>query len=93
MATLQLKGMNDRLYEALRARAAARRRSISREAVALIEEGLSRSATDPEAATRTFLAELAGKWADDRPPEEIAKEMRKARHFRKRLGDNGDVFA
>lgn len=33
MATLQVKGMNDRLYESLKARAEADRRSVSQEVV------------------------------------------------------------
>ena len=92
MATLQVKGLDDRLYAALGARAAMDNRSISQEVVTLIEEFLARPQRDPRTATRAFL-DLAGSWPDDRPPARIAAEIRRARRSRHRFKGAKDVFA
>ena len=42
MATLQVKGMDDRLYDALAARAAGENRSISQQVVTIIRDFLAR---------------------------------------------------
>ena len=44
MANLQVRGIEDRLYEALRARAELDNRSISQEVVTIIEQFLARPA-------------------------------------------------
>lgn len=90
MATLQVKGIDNRLYAALGARAAADKRSISQEVVFMIEEFLSRSPSDHRAATSSAL-ELAGSWQDDRSPSEIASDLRKARRTGKRFRRDKDV--
>ena len=91
MATLQVKGMDDRLYKAIGVRAAADKRSISQEVVFIIEEYLSRSAGDQRATTSAAL-ELAGSWEDERVPRQIASDLRKARRTGKRFGKDGNVF-
>ena len=90
MATLQVKGIEDDLYEALRARAAMDNRSISQEVVAFIKDSLARPAASAREATEAFLG-LAGSWQDERTAREIAREIRKARRGGKRFSN--DVFA
>ena len=90
MAILQVKGIDDRLYAALGARAAADKRSISQEVVFMIEEFLSRSPSDQRAATASAL-ELAGSWDDDRSAGQIAADLRKARRSGKRFRKDDDV--
>ena len=92
MATLQVKGLDDRLYEALRARAAMDNRSVSQEVVVMIREFLSRPTQDPAQATRTAL-ELAGSWQDERTAAQIASDLRKARRSGRRFRKDRDVFA
>ena len=91
MATLQVKGMDERLYKALRARAEADKRSISQEVVYIIELFLSRPSNDHRAATDALI-ELAGTWQDERTASQIAADIRKARRTSKRFSRNHDVF-
>ena len=93
MATLQVKGMDDRLYQALGARAALDNRSVSQEVVTIIQEFLSRPTPRTVEATRAFL-DLAGSWSDSRTAEEIADQIRKARRSKRRFRRGaGHVFA
>jgi plasmid stability protein len=91
MATLQVKGMDDRLYETLSARAAQDHRSISQEVVMIIEEFLSRPENSPHKNMRAFL-ELIGSWEDDRSAEEIVEDIRKNRRSGGRMVDQENVF-
>ncbi len=49
MATLTVKNLPDELYERLKRRARARRRSINSEAIVLLEEALKAPSSDEEA--------------------------------------------
>jgi plasmid stability protein len=49
MATLSIKGFPDALYRRLKLRATAEHRSISQQAILLLEEGLARATVDPRA--------------------------------------------
>ena len=91
MATLQVKGIDDQLYEALGARAAQDNRSISQEVVTMIREFLARPGRDPAEATRAML-EMAGTWQDDRTTRQIAADLRKARHTGRRFRKDRHVF-
>jgi plasmid stability protein len=93
MATLQVKGMDDRLYGALRRRAEMDDRSISQEVIHIVRNFLAKPTADiAEASDR--LLELAGSWEDDRPAEEIAADMMRGRkhppRFTKELSDAFD---
>ena len=77
MATLQVRSIDDQLYQALGKLAAREQRSISQQVVAILKEHLAqplRHAT----ATDDFLA-LCGSWRDDRSADEIAAEIRSNR--------------
>jgi hypothetical protein len=91
MATLQVKGMDDALYEALGARAVADNRSISQEVVMMIRHYLSCTAASPEEATSQFLS-LCGSWEDERSAAAIAHSIRAARRSSKRFGRGKSVF-
>ena len=78
MATLQVRSMDDRLYEALGRRAAMDNRSISQEVVMIVKEYLSAPDAHHKRKTESFL-ELAGSWQDDRSAEEIIREVGKSR--------------
>jgi plasmid stability protein len=91
MATLQVKGMDDRLYQALGARAAMENRSISQEVVSIIQKYLSTPLEDSRVSARALLA-LAGSWQDERSAEEIVRDIRQSRRFGRRNKELGDVF-
>jgi plasmid stability protein len=84
MATLQVKGLDDNLYSALRSRAKRDNRSISQEVATIIEDFLAHPAKSSRDTTHAFL-ELAGSWEDDRPAQEIACEIRKNRRTGRRF--------
>ncbi len=92
MATLQVKGMDDQLYEALRARAEADNRSISQEVIMIIRSYLAGAGRDPQAVSRTLLS-LVGSWDDDRSAEEIIADIRRARRPSQRFREGRDVLA
>jgi len=87
MATLQVKGMDDRLYEALRRRAARDNRSISQEVIALLRDHLSRPRPQNRGTATDEFLELAGTWQDDRSAPEIAAEIRGSRHTKRRFSE------
>lgn len=84
MANLQVRGMDDDLYEALRARANMDHRSISQEVVTIINEFLSQTRPETERAGGSLL-DLAGSWADDRSAEQIVADIRSARRTGRRF--------
>ena len=77
MAVLQVRTMDDDLYEALGRRAAMDNRSISQEVIMIIKSFLSR----PEAVASPDeeALKLAGAWSDERSAEEISDSVRSAR--------------
>lgn len=91
MATLQVRDIDDRLYESLRERAARQRRSISQEVILILERYLSTpTALDPN-PTDEFLA-LAGSWGDDRDAATIVEDLRSSRRNSRRFVDQSDVL-
>lgn len=91
MATLQVKGIDDRLYEALRARAKLDNRSISQEVMAIVQEHLARPSQDARKTNEAFM-ELVGSWRDDRSAEEITADIRASRQSGHRFRINPRVF-
>ena len=77
MATLQVRSIDDQLYEALGRMAARDHRSISQQVIAILQEHLSQPVRHTN-ATEDFLA-LCSTWKDDRTAEEIAREIRNSR--------------
>ena len=93
MATLQVKGMDDALYEGLKRRAELQHRSVSQEVVHLIEShlGAPGSRSGPESATEAFL-KLAGVWSegDEVSAEEAIAGIRESRVNRRAETDAFD---
>lgn len=83
MATLQVRSVEDQLYEALGKRAVQDNRSISQEVVAILKEYFSRP-SPPGKANDKFL-ELCGTWQDDRTPVELTEVIRKSRKSTRRF--------
>lgn len=90
MANLQVKGMDDDLYEALRARANMDHRSISQEVVTIIQEFLSHSQPETGPAGDSLMS-LAGSWEDERTLEKMAADIRAARQTGRRFEEVADV--
>ncbi len=91
MAILQVRDIDDRLYESLQAVAKSQNRSISQEVISIIEKYLSNPAVYKDNPTREFIA-LSGAWEDDRNADEIIGSMRKSRKNSKRFKKENAVF-
>ncbi|PJZ24970.1 antitoxin [Leptospira hartskeerlii] len=91
MANLQVRDIDDRLYEALKRRAEMEHRSVSQEVVLLIENYLAHDNKESERKTLSFL-ELSGSWVDDRSPEKIVEEIRSSRTKNTRGRDADELF-
>ena len=89
MAILQVKDIDDNLYEALNVLAKKKRRSLSQELIKIIESHLSRPSLDHLDATDVFL-NLS--WTDSRSAEQLVKDLRKNRKDSKRFAESGNVF-
>jgi len=80
MANLQIKGIQNDLYERIKEMAASENRSMSQQILFLIREymvnkGVIRSIKPPA----QILLELSGSWEDDRDAEQILTELKHSR--------------
>ncbi len=91
MATLQVRDVDDRLYESLRKLAANEKRSISQEVIHIIEFYLANPHEHSKDYTEEFL-QLSGSWADDRPAEEIIRDIKSHRTVSRRFKSANDLF-
>ena len=86
MANLQIKGMDDDLYAQLKSLAASENRSISQQILFLLKLYLARRHQLQETKTPAqVLLELSGSWEDDRPAEQILKDLKSARKSSRKL--------
>ncbi len=91
MATLQVRDIDDRLYEFLKRSAKLQNRSISQEVITIIQTYLSSAQTPSVNATQEFLA-LTGAWKDEKSAEEIVSDIRSSRTGTTRFGDSNGFF-
>lgn len=91
MATLQVRDIDDRLYESLRKRATREKRSISQEVVLILEKFLSRPNAYDVNPTDEFLS-LTGAWSDERGADEIINDIRGGRKNSSRFSGEDSVF-
>lgn len=86
MANLQVKSIDDDLYESLGRRAAMENRSISQEVVSILKAYLSIPNSQNKKISEQFL-ELCGTWEGAESAESLAKNIRDDRtkpgHHRK----------
>lgn len=86
MANLQIKGIDDNLYEHLKGMAAAENRSVSQQVLYLVKSYLAKGKKiDKKKTSAESLLELSGSWYDARSPEEIMEEIRKGRKSSNKL--------
>ncbi len=91
MANLQVKDIDDRLYDSIRKIAANEKRSISQEVVYILQRYLSIPKAFEYNPTDEFL-KLSGSWKDERDEDEIVKEVRNYRRNSKRFGSDNELF-
>lgn len=90
MANLQVRDIDDRLYESLRERASRERRSISQEVVLILQKYLSIPSVYDANPTDQFL-NLTGSWGDSRSADEIVTDLRHARGNSRRFAGDSHV--
>jgi hypothetical protein len=80
MPNLQIKGIDERLYQQLKRLAADENRSVSQQVLFLIRNHLAqkRRTYEPETAAQSLLA-LTGSWEDTRTAEQIVQDIKNAR--------------
>ena len=89
MANLQIKNIQDELYEEIKKLAAAENRSVSQQVLYLVKEYLAKKKRLTAARSPAqVLLELSGSWEDDRSAEQIVKEIKSARKSSRKL-ENG----
>ena len=86
MANLQIKGIQDELYDEIKKLASAENRSVSQQVLFLIKEYLARRKhLKTVKAPAQVLLELCGSWHDERQAEEIIAEIKSSRKGSKKL--------
>ncbi len=86
MANLQIKGIDDDLYEQIKALAAAENRSVSQQTLYLIKHWLSRQKQIEQAkSSAEILLELSGSWQDSRAADEIIADIKNERRNTSKL--------
>lgn len=91
MANLQVKDIDDKLYESIRLIAANDKRSISQEVVYILQKYLSSPQKFDKNPTDEFL-KLSGSWLDERSEEEILKDITHNRRNSDRFGNSHELF-
>lgn len=86
MSNLQIKGMDERLYQELKRLAAGENRSVSQQVLHWIRRHLAQKAGEGETAAEVLL-DLAGSWEDDRTADQIAGDLRSRRRSSRKLAE------
>ncbi len=89
MSNLQIKGVDEGLYQELKQLAADENRSVSQQVLFLIRRSLAerRRGKQNDTAAQALLS-MAGAWEDSRPAEVIVDDLKKARRS-SRKGSEG----
>jgi hypothetical protein len=86
MSNLQIKGIDDGLYQELKQLAADESRSVSQQVLFLIRRSLAeRRRSRKENTPAQVLLALAGSWEDNRSSEEIIQEIKSVRRSSNRF--------
>jgi hypothetical protein len=86
MANLQIKNIQDDLYEEIKKLASAENRSISQQVLFLVKEYLAkRKHLSAAKSPAQVLLELSGSWEDDKNAEQIVEEIKSARKSSRKL--------
>lgn len=89
MAILQVRDIDDNLYQALKKRAKDERRSVSQEIIKIVEDYLESKELSDQNSTTEFLNLT---WQSDETAEELIGNIRSNREENSRLSGSEDVF-
>jgi hypothetical protein len=86
MANLQIKGIDDKLYDTIKKLAASENRSVSQEILFLVKEHVAkRKQTVAIRTPAQVLLDLSGSWVDNRSANAIITEIKAARRNSRKL--------
>jgi len=86
MANLQIKNVEDNLYEEIKKLASAENRSVSQQVLFLVKEYLTkRKHLTATKSPAQVLLDLSGSWEDDKNAEQVVKEIKSARKSSRKL--------
>ena len=86
MANLQIKGIDDKLYDTIKKLAASENRSVSQEILFLVKEHVAkRKQTVTIRTPAQVLLDLSGSWVDNRSANAIITEIKAARKNSRKL--------
>jgi hypothetical protein len=86
MANLQIKGIDDKLYDTIKKLAASENRSVSQEILFLVKEHVAkRKQTVAIRTPAQVLLDLSGSWVDNRGANVIITEIKAARRNSRKL--------
>lgn len=91
MATLQVRDMDDRLYDFLKTSAKLENRSISQEVITIIQKHLNSNQEKCKNSTLEFLS-MNDAWIDDRDADVIIDNIRNSRNQSERFGGHNGLF-
>ena len=91
MPNLQVRDIDEYLYESLRNLATQERRSISQEVVYILERYLSLPVAFNKNPTEEFLS-LSGSWDDKRNADDIIKEIKDRKKQSSRFRSANELF-
>ncbi len=86
MANLQIKNIQDELYEEIKKLATAENRSVSQQVLFLVKEYLAkRKHLTAAKSPAQVLLELSGSWEDGRDAKQIIEQIKGARKSSRKL--------
>ena len=86
MANLQIKGIDDKLYDTIKKLAASENRSVSQEILFLVKEHVAkRKQTVAIKTPAQVLLDLSGSWVDNRSANAIITEIKATRRNSRKL--------
>ncbi len=91
MANLQVRDIDNNLYESIRSLATIDKRSISQEVIHILEKYLSKPESFNLNPTDAFL-KLAGSWEDKRSAKDIILEIKSGRNNSNRFMKKNELF-
>ena len=84
MANLQIKGIDDGLYDQIKAMASNENRSVSQQVLFLVKNYMAKKRMVSEAKSPgQVLLDLSGSWDDPRSADQIVSDIKHARKFSK----------
>ena len=86
MSNLQIKGIEETLYAQIKKLAVTEHRSMSQQVLFVIKDYMARGkALHTTKTPAQVLLQLSGSWEDERTPEDIVADMRRARKNSRKL--------